>query len=111
MSSRTRLATGGLIAAAVLVSMTACTSPGDLSIENNGPTDVTVLIGDEKDTVSSGGGVVLLGYGCSPGDVTVEFPAARTVVVSGPVCPDQRIVIGDGEVVLRSTTADDADDA
>ena len=108
MSNRTRLATGGLIAVAMTVSLTACTSRGDLSIENNGPTDVTVLIGDERTTVSAGGGTVFLDYGCSPGDVTVEFPGARTVVVSGPVCPDQRIVVGDGEVVLRPAATDGA---
>ena len=108
MRNRTWLATSGLIGVAVMVCLTACTSPGDLSIENNGPTEVTVLIGDERTTVSAGGGTVFLDYGCSPGDVTVEFPAARTVVVSGPVCPDKRIVVGDGEVELRPAAMDDA---
>src|SRR3954454_21509680 len=108
MSGRTWLAASGLVAVAVTVGLTGCTSPGNLSVENNGPTDVTVVVGDERATASAGGGVVLLDYGCSPGDVTVEFPASHTVVVPGPVCPDQRIVIGDGEVVLRATATDDS---
>src|SRR3954452_8124948 len=108
MSGKIWLATSGLVAVGVTASLTACTSPGNVSIENNGPTDVTVVIGDEESTVSADGGIVLLDYGCTPGDGTVEFPASHTVVVPGPVCPDERIVIGDGEVVLRAVAADDA---
>jgi hypothetical protein len=107
MSGRTWLATGGLITVALTAALTACSSPGDLSISNESPTDVTVLTGDEEITVSAWGGAALLDYGCTPGDVTVEFTSGQVVVVSGPVCPEQRIVVRDGKVELQPAAAND----
>ncbi|WP_139315871.1 hypothetical protein [Cellulosimicrobium sp. CUA-896] len=62
---------------------------------------MTVLIGDEKLQIDESGGTVLLDYGCTPGDVTVELEAGDVVVVDGPVCPDEEILIRDGEVTLE----------
>lgn len=102
-NSPIRLALGGsLIGVLLMVTLTACNDDGDLSISNNGPTDVTVDTGDEEETtVDAGGGAVLLDYGCTPGDVTVKFTADQEVVLAGPVCPDQQIVIGDGTARLE----------
>ncbi|WP_421742660.1 hypothetical protein [Cellulomonas sp.] len=105
MSSRTWRIGGGLVAVALTVSLTACSDAGDLSIRNEGSADVTVLTGDEEVTVSAGGGAVLLDYGCTPGDVTVELPSDEPVVLAGPVCPGQEIVIRDGTVGLERTNA------
>jgi hypothetical protein len=101
--SRTRVVVGAIIAGALCATLAACADAGDLSIVNNSSTDVTVRTGDEEDTVTAGGGVVFLDYGCTPGEVTVEFPSGRSVVVPGPVCPDQTIVIDDGTVELEPT--------
>lgn len=81
-----------------------CSGPGDLAIRNESPADVTVLTGDEELKVSAGGGAALLDHGCTPGDVTVEF-ASGQVVVSGPVCPEQQIVVYDGKVELQPASA------
>ena len=103
--SQERVVVGAIIAGALCATLAACADAGDLSIVNNSSTDVTVRAGgDEADeTVSAWGGVVFLDYGCTPGDVTVEFPSGRSVVVPGPVCPDQTIVIDDGTVELEPT--------
>ncbi len=108
MSGGARLAAGTLVAALLATTMTACRGRGDLTITNNGPGDATVLIGGEHVVVSSSGGAALLNYGCTPGDVTVEFTSGRAVVLPGPVCPDQQIVIHDGSAVLRPASASGA---
>jgi hypothetical protein len=105
MSSGTRRASGGLIAVLVVVTLTACRGHGDLAISNDGPGDVTVVIGDELIVVSSSGGAALLNYGCTPGDVTVRFASGHAVVLPGPVCPDQQIVVRDGMAMLRPAQA------
>lgn len=100
MGTRTTLVTAVVVGIAV-ASLSACSSAGDLRIWNGGPDDVTVLTGDEVVEVSADGGVVLLNYGCTPGDVTVQFASGSSTVLSGPVCPDQRIVITDEGAELR----------
>lgn len=101
MSGRMRLAAGALVTVILTAALTACSDPGDLAIMNEGPEEVTVLTGDEETTVDVGGGAVILDYGCTPGDVTVEFASGQVVVVPGPVCPEQQIVIRDGDVELE----------
>ena len=91
----------GVVLAGVLAAVAACSDPGDLSIVNEGPDDVVVSVDDEESEVDAGGGVVILDNGCSDGDVTVTFPSGEVVVVPGPVCPDQEIVIGDGRAEVR----------
>ncbi|MBN0041097.1 hypothetical protein JN535_13085 [Cellulosimicrobium cellulans] len=68
---------------------------------------MTVRTGDEKSEVDGGGGVVFLDYGGTPGDVTVVRASGVEEVVDGPVCPDERIVVRDDEVVLVPVVADD----
>ncbi|GAA4780997.1 hypothetical protein GCM10025784_31930 [Citricoccus nitrophenolicus] len=101
--SRTRRTpfVGYLMGAILAVTLTACSFPGDLSILNEGPDGVTVLTGDDEVVLDTGGGVILLDYGCTPGDVTVEFDSGSEVVVPGPVCPEQQIVVGDGTAMLQ----------
>lgn len=103
-----RLALGSLMGVLLLVTLTACNDNGDLSISNNGPTDVTVDTGDDEITVDAGGGAVLLDNGCTSGDVTVKFTADQEVVLTGPVCPDQQIVIGDGTAWLEPASTSEA---
>ncbi|NTW41270.1 MAG: hypothetical protein HGA44_15590 [Cellulomonadaceae bacterium] len=85
----------------VAITLAACSDAGDLSVVNESDFEATILTGDEEATVSPWGGVVLLDYGCTPGDVTVEFPSGSTVVLPGPVCPDQEIVVGNGTAEVR----------
>lgn len=79
-----------------MVTLTACNDEGDLIISNNGPTDVIVDTGDDEVTVDANGGAVFHDYGCTSGDVTVKFAFDQEILLAGPVCPDQQIVIGDG---------------
>jgi hypothetical protein len=105
MGGRPWLVIGGLITVALAATLITHKIPGDLTISNHSPADVTVLTGDEEDTVPAGGGVSFLDYGCTPGDVTVEFTSGQVVVVSGPVCPEQQIVVYDGKVELLPASA------
>lgn len=96
-----RAAMGVLIGATVIVALTACSDAGDLSVINNGPSDITVDMGDEQVAVEADGGAVLLDYGCTPGDVTITFATGSETVLSGPVCPEQEIVVDDGTASLQ----------
>ncbi|MGN6239031.1 MAG: hypothetical protein ACTHNI_04745 [Cellulosimicrobium cellulans] len=87
--------------------LSACDGGGDLEVSNASGADVTVRTGDEESAVDAGGGVVLLDYGCTPGDVTVVRASGAEEVVDGPVCPDEKIVVRDDEVVLVPVVADD----
>ena len=100
MNGGTRLALGSLVGALLTMTLTACDSKGDLSIDNEGPSDVTVFTGDETLTVPGYGGVTIIHNGCTPGDVTVTFPSGQKVLLHGPVCPDLQIVVGEGTATL-----------
>lgn len=89
-----------LVATLCLVS---CSSAGDLSITNDSGEAVTVDLGDEQVEVTADGGVVLLDYGCTPGDIRVERPSGKTDDVTGPVCADQQINIDADGVRLVPT--------
>ena len=91
----------GLVILTMAATLTACSSAGDLTISNESPVDVTVSTGEEEVTVSAWGGASILGYGCTPGDVIVEFASGQKVVVAGPVCPEVQLVVLNGEVELR----------
>jgi hypothetical protein len=105
MGRRPWLVTGGLITVALAATLITHKIPGDLAFRNESPTDVTVLTGDEELTISAGGGAAILDYGCTPGDVTVKFTSGQVVVVPGPVCPEQQIVVYDGKVELQPASA------
>ena len=106
MGGRPWLVIGGLITVALAATLITHKIPGDLTISNHSPADVTVLTGDEELTVSGWGGATILHYGCTPGDVTVKFTSGQAVVVvPGPVCPEQQIVVYDGKVELQPASA------
>lgn len=108
MKGGTWIAAGSVIAL-LATAPTACSDRGDLNIENRGPTEITVLVRDDEITVDPGGGVSLLDHGCTPGDAVVNFPSGHELLLRGPVCPDQRIVVGDGTARLeRVSTNGDA---
>lgn len=107
MNGGARLATGSLIGVLLAISLTACGHRGDLTIINNGLSDVTVLTGDDETSVSASGGTVAHDYGCTPGDVTVKFASGQEIVLPGPVCPDQRIMVGDGTATLQPVSSSD----
>lgn len=92
---------GAAVVGVLVGAMAACSDPGDLGFVNEGPDDVVVTVDGDESEVSSGGGMLILDNGCTDGDVTVTFPSGEVAVVPGPVCPDQEIVIGDGEVDVR----------
>jgi hypothetical protein len=92
---------GGLVGAGLAMALPGCADAGDLSITNDGASEVVVLTGDQEVTVSATGGVVILDYGCTPGDVTVEFSSGKRTLLPGPVCPDQQIVIRDDAATLE----------
>ncbi len=105
MGRRPWLVICGLITVALAATLITHKIPGDLTFTNESPTDVTVLTGDEVFTITAGGGVSILDYGCTPGDVTVKFTSGQVAVVSGPVCPEQQIVVYDGKVELQPASA------
>ena len=84
--------------------LTACSPAGDLEFSNEGPEAVTVSTGDQEFTVDADGGVVILNYGCSEDDISVQFPSGQETVLHEQVCPGQQVVIGDGRVGLAPTS-------
>lgn len=103
MSRVGRRVAAGAVLAGVLAAVSACGDAGDLSIVNEGPDDVVVSVDGDETEVDSDGGVVFLDNGCTDGDVTVTFPSGEVAVVPGPVCPEQEIVIRDGDARVRPT--------
>jgi hypothetical protein len=100
MNGGSRLAMVSLVGALLVMSLSACSNKGDLSIENSGPGEVTVFTGDQQLIVPASGGLYVLDYGCTPGDVTVKFTSGQQVLLHGPVCPDQRILVDEGTATL-----------
>lgn len=84
----------------VALALAACARPGDLSFVNDGDADATISTGDVEGVVPAGGGLVVLDYGCSQGDVGVTLGSGRTVTLPGPVCPDQEVVIRADDAAL-----------
>ena len=78
------------------MSLSGCGDAGQLDFRNATDQRVTVSTGDESAVVDGYGGVVFLDYGCTPGDVVVEFDDGTSVSLDGPVCPPSGIVIHDG---------------
>ena len=101
-----QLGAGTLFVVALAAALTGCTSDGDLSFSNEGAEDVTVSTGDQDFTVESDGGVHILGYGCTEGDTTIQFPSGQEVVLTERVCPDRQLVIRDGAVNLEPASSD-----
>ena len=95
-----------LLMVALTGALAACSTNGDLIFSNEGPDDVKVSTGDQEFTVDADGGVQLLGYGCTEGDITVEFASSgQEVVLTEQVCPDEQILIQDGTVTLQPSPA------
>ncbi len=107
MDERARSIVGGVITLALMGALAACSGAGDFSVVNDSDVDVTVSTGDETFEVSATGGAVLLDYGCTPGDVTVEFPSGQVVAVAGPVCSDEQLVIHDDDVTLERARSEE----
>lgn len=101
MRNSSLLAKLGLLGVALSIALTGCSGAGDLSFSNESPNDVSVSTGSEEITVTAGGAVSILGSGCTKGDVIVEFTSGQKVVVAGPVCPSDHVVIRDGKVELQ----------
>ena len=101
MARRTWLVAGGLVGAGLTMALSGCADAGDLTITNDSASEVVVRTGDQEITVSATGGAVILDYGCTPGDVTVEFASGQRTLLPGPVCPDQQIVIRDDTATLE----------
>lgn len=100
MSRGSRLAMASLVDALLVMTVTACDRKGDLQFENSGSRDVTVMAGDETLTVPGSGGVTIIHYGCTSGDITVKFASGREVLLAGPVCPDKRVIISESTASL-----------
>jgi len=90
-----------VVAAGLVAALAGCASGGDLEISNLGPGDVVVDVGGSPSTVHADGGMVVLGIGCTEGDVTVRHADGAVTVVPGPVCSDRRLVIHDGQVDVK----------
>ena len=100
---RTQVGLSSIAAGTVLAAaLAACGRSGDLSFRNDGPDDVSVIVDGETSSVDAVGGMVIVGAGCTDGDVLVTFPSGKTVTVIGPVCPDHEVVIHDQKVDLRA---------
>lgn len=91
MTAMRRLAAAALLSPMLLAA--ACSSPGDLAISNDSPHVVTVLLGDEDVEVSADGGAVMLGYGCTAGDVVIMSASGQATTLTGPICSDLQIEI------------------
>src|SRR5690606_1359885 len=103
MGMSAQVSGAGRAAAAVVIvaALAGCGSQKVLEFENLGPGTAVIDTGDESMTVEEHGGVVILDYDCTPGDVTVLFEDGASTVVPGPVCSDQRVVIRDGDAKVH----------
>lgn len=101
MRNSNLLVKSGLLAVALSAALTGCSSAGDLNFSNEGPNDVTISTGSEKLTVAAWGAVSILGSGCSQGDIIVEFSSGQKVVIAGPICPSEQVVIHASTVDLQ----------
>lgn len=91
MTRSRRCVAGEALGLALLTA--ACGETGSLAISNESSHLVTVRLGDDETEADSGGGAVVMGYDCTPGDVVVVSTSGETVTLAGPVCSDQQIVI------------------
>ncbi len=102
MRHSNKVAGSGLFIVVLMSALTACSSLGDLTFSNESDTDVTISTGADEVAIPSDGAASILGTGCSRGDVVVKFASGKKLVVSGPVCPSDQIVVHDGKVDVRS---------
>lgn len=89
---------GFLAIVGATLALASCSNPDDLEIRNESDQAVSVSTGDETLTVDATGGVVLLGNGCTSGDVLVTRNDGESVTLDGPVCPPSSIVITDASI-------------
>lgn len=86
------------VALGILTALCAsgCGGGENISVGNTGDASVTVQLGaDDVGEVTAGGGVVLLDVtDCYEGLIVVTYADGRTVELDGPICPGQRLVIG-----------------
>ncbi|PFG33025.1 hypothetical protein [Sanguibacter antarcticus] len=108
MMSRTWWASTGLVGTGFVLTLSGCADAGALNIVNDSDSQVVVQTGDQDATVPAWGGVSILDYGCTPGDVTVELASGQQTVLSGPVCPDQQIVVRGDIATLEPAASPDA---
>ncbi|NLF04471.1 MAG: hypothetical protein GX593_05645 [Actinomycetales bacterium] len=101
MSTLVRRVSPWVVAAGLVAALAGCSSGGDLEISNLGPGEVTVDVDGSPSTVHPDGGMLVLGIGCTEGDVTVRHADGSVTVVPGPICSEQRLVIHDGEVEVK----------
>ncbi|RMI13458.1 hypothetical protein EBM89_04385 [Cellulomonas triticagri] len=84
-----------------VVALAACSAPGDLEISNTGPEDVVVVVDGQEHDVTGDGGVLLLENGCTDGDVVVRRASGVETVLPGPVCPPDRVLVGETVAEVR----------
>ena len=90
-----------------VAALAGCGSQGQLEFSNLGPGAAVVDTGDQAASrVEEHGGVLLLDYECTPGDVRISFEDGSSTVVLGPICSDQRVVIKDGAATVKPARAD-----
>lgn len=87
-----RMFVASLVGAAAVVSLGACLSE-TFTMVNNGTQEVEVFLGDETVTVPESGAVEIMEYECTPGDVTVTIPDVAPIVLPGPICNDEEIIV------------------
>ena len=93
--------------AGLVLLTTACGESGQLEISNDSAHPVTVQLGDEEADVASSGGVIIHGYGCTPGDVVVVPASGQRSVLPGPVCSGERIAVdSEGRVTVSAAAGD-----
>ena len=88
-----------------LAGLAGCGSDGTITVENNGPTAVTVAFGDDDvNEVGPTGGFVVLTDDCLQGPIVVTFKSGRVVELAGTACPGQRLIVRDdsAELVAQS---------
>lgn len=91
-----------VLALAAVAMLAACGAEKNLEFENLGPGTAVVDTGDQPPaSVEEHGGMTILDYDCTPGDVTITFADGSSTLLPGPICSDQRVVIKDGAASLK----------
>lgn len=92
-----------------VLSASGCTEGENITVGNTSDASVTVRLGQEDvGEVTADGGVVLLdATDCYEGPIVVTYAGGKTYELDEPICPGQRLVVGDATAKILKPSGRD----